>query len=140
MMMQFNKFEIFLQQFNVYLQEHSVAYVLYLYCLTIVLMSVDYLIGMWKAKYFEKNLNSTKGTQGMIKKMSTLMLMLMMLILIPIFQGFGSVAVTVVYGGVIINELISIDENYKVISGKEESILSIFIEKAKQIFTLKKGV
>lgn len=103
-------------------------------------MSVDYLIGMWKAKYFEKNLNSTKGTQGMIKKMSTLMLMLMMLILIPIFQGFGSVAVTVVYGGVIINELISIDENYKVISGKEDSILSIFIEKAKQIFTLKKGV
>lgn len=103
-------------------------------------MSVDYIMGMWKAKYFEKNLSSIKGTQGMIKKMSTLLLMLTMLILIPIFQGFGSVAVTVVYGGVIINELISIDENYKVISGKEDSILSIFIEKAKQIFTLKKGV
>lgn len=138
--MMFDKFELFLSQFNVYLHEHSVAYVLYLYCLTIILMSVDYIMGMWKAKYFEKNLSSIKGTQGMIKKMSTLLLMLTMLILIPIFQGFGSVAVTVVYGGVIINELISIDENYKVISGKEDSILSIFIEKAKQIFTLKKGV
>ena len=139
-MYQFDNFEIFLQQFNIYLHDHSVAYVLYLYCLTIMLMSIDYLIGMWKAKYFEKNLSSIKGTQGMIKKMATLLLMLMMLLLIPIFQGFGSVAVTVVYGGVIINELISIDENYKVISGKEESILSLFIEKAKQIFTLKKGV
>lgn len=137
---QFQKFEGFIYGFNTFLHEHSIAYVIWLYCIVILLMIADYFLGMMKAKYFEGNLSSLKGTQGMIKKMSTLILMVLMMLLIPMFKGAGVSMVTVVYVGIIINEMVSIDENYKVITGKEDSILSTFIEKAKELISLKKGV
>lgn len=87
------------------------GFLLYLYAIIVFAMGIDFATGVWKAKK-SNSISSTKGKDGLIKKVTILLILLLTFFVSFIFpDGTGTIANITVWLGFLSFEIVSIIEN-----------------------------
>ncbi|MBF0780525.1 MULTISPECIES: phage holin family protein [unclassified Granulicatella] len=98
---------------------------LYLLALLVVAMIIDFLMG-YLAAWINKEVVSKKGVEGIIRKVASIVLLLLAIPVAPIIPGgVGTAALYVLYFGYLIMELSSIVENYRKLGLTREASLLV---------------
>ncbi|MBF0779803.1 MULTISPECIES: phage holin family protein [unclassified Granulicatella] len=99
--------------------------VLYLLSLVVVAMIIDFLMG-YLAAWINKEVVSQKGVNGIIRKVASIMLLVLAVPVAPVIpSGVGTAALYVLYFGYLIMELSSIVENYRKLGLTREASLLV---------------
>lgn len=107
------------------LANHENSQILYILSLIVIAMIIDFLMG-YLAAWINKEVVSQKGINGILRKLASIILLVLAIPVAPIVpNGIGTASLYVLYFGYLITELTSIVENYRKLGLKNEAGLLV---------------
>ena len=117
--------------------ENEFGYMLYILALILMAMMIDLIFATIVAKVQGRD-NSKIGINGMLRKITSIILLVSVLLIIPIVPfNMGVYAVTLFYLNYLRLEVLSLNETYKLINGNENSVFENLIKLVGDLFSKK---
>ena len=117
--------------------ENEFGYMLYILALILMAMMIDLIFATIVAKVQGRD-NSKIGINGMLRKITSIILLVSVLLIIPIVPfNMGVYAVTLFYLNYLRLEVLSLNETYKLINGNESSVFENLIKLVGDLFSKK---